>query len=101
MKHARNTDPETSHEAAAAITPADRSELQRAIIALLATPRTDEELVNAYRTYVQLGDYPARTPQRIRTARAEITEPDGPVRDTGERRKSETGHAMTVWQVKK
>lgn len=65
---ARPTDPETSHEAAAAV--ANASQVQRAVLEILASvgPVTDEQIIRRYRT---LFGWDA-TDQSIRSRRAEL-----------------------------
>ncbi|MEO5920462.1 MAG: hypothetical protein ABIQ01_04890 [Pseudolysinimonas sp.] len=67
----RSNDPDTSWRAASNITRADNETLKDAIYRILLTrgPMTDDALAEAY-----LDDQsnPPRTPQRIRTARAEM-----------------------------
>ena len=69
-RRVRSTDPDTSWEAAASITPAALSDLQKWVLATLtAKAMTDGELVDAS---LHAGRY--ATPQRIRTARKELTD---------------------------
>lgn len=66
-----------------------------AVFALLrARPSTDDELVLAY----QDAGYPPRTPQRIRSTRAELVK-SGHVHQVG-RRASALGNPATVWGVR-
>lgn len=74
-RHVRKTDPGTSREAAAGIDEGETlggiSALQRHILTILRNngPLTDEGI---YELYCALG-YPRRSPQRVRTARSEMT----------------------------
>ena len=64
---ARQTDPETSHEAAASIKPASITEMKERILEALREPRTDQELI----AYFSEWEYPG-TPSGIRSRRSEL-----------------------------
>lgn len=90
----RTRDPRTSWDVA----PIDDDELtalKRAILALLAErPRTDSALIIGYAA----AGHPFRTPQRIRTARAELVR-KARVRDSGRDAPSPYGNRSTVWEI--
>lgn len=93
---ARNTDPLTSHEAAASVTTIRKS--QEFVLGLLRArgPSTDEELWNFY---VPRRPDPVRiSPSGMRTRRSELVK-RGLVKDTGERRTMSTGRRAIVWGI--
>jgi hypothetical protein len=89
----RSDDPTTSWHVAR-IDDRALSALQATILDLLEWPRTDDELIDAYLA----GGHPPRTPNRIRTARAELVSL-ALVRDTGKTAPSRYGNPSTVWTV--
>lgn len=94
--HARNTDPDTSHAAAASVTRDTRTETQRALVRLLRRygPMTDAELAERY--YLATKGQPACSPSGLRTRRSELVR-DGFVVDTGKRRTLNSGRKAIVW----
>lgn len=87
---ARNTDPQTSHDAAASV--AGQTETQRHLLELLAgEPATDMDLMERWHA-----EWGPATPSGLRTRRSELTEA-GLVIDTGERRPSPSGRLCVVW----
>ena len=87
---ARNTDPQTSHDAAASVT--GQTETQRHLLELLANePATDMDLIERWHP-----EWGPATPSGLRTRRSELTEA-GLVIDTGERRPSPSGRLCVVW----
>lgn len=91
MARARNTDPSTSHEAAASVK--DITKTQEFILQALVRPRTDIDLVEAYNN---LKLAPRASESGIRSRRAELVRA-GMIVDTGERRKLESGRKAIVW----
>jgi hypothetical protein len=91
MAHARNTDPITSHEAAASVN--DITKTQEFILKALVRPRTDIDLVEAYRN---LKLAPRASESGIRSRRAELVRA-GLIMDTGERVKLASGRNAIVW----
>lgn len=89
MPAARRTDPVTSYEAAK-IDPADLDMLRQKILRTFnrrpKTGWTDTELVEQIRY---------RTPQRVRTARSDLTKL-GLIRDTDDTRLTPSGYRATV-----
>lgn len=86
---ARRTDPDTSHDAAESI-----RNLRASQDAVLATfwrfgPMTDQELVDRYAG-------PPQSTSGLRTRRHELVD-RGLIRDSGERRKLESGRLAIVW----
>jgi len=94
MAHARTTDPETSHDAAASI----RSERIRASqVAVLDTfrqhgPLTQEELVTRY------ARAPMQSDSGLRTRASELVAL-GKLVDTGKRRKLKSGRKAIIWRA--
>jgi hypothetical protein len=69
--HARSTDPHTSHEAAATVK--NITMTQTYILGILATPMTDEHLVNTYKDLARLDPVmPWASESGIRSRRAEL-----------------------------
>lgn len=96
----RRPDPTTSHEAADTN---DTAESRRNVLRLLiiAGPLADHELVDMYEVMVARhgsGQWKQFTPQRLRTARAELTE-TGAVEFTGIYRLTPTNRRAQVWAV--
>lgn len=93
--HARRTDPQTSHDAAASVKKI--SETKKKILLLLrkAGPMTDEELVNMWRVY-QLGKI---SESCIRSRRADLVKMNM-VEYTGEKRVISTGRDAQIWRAK-
>jgi hypothetical protein len=90
MAHARNTDPETSHEAAHAVT--NTTQLQQHILNVLTRAMTDTELLSAVEV-----TYPHQvSASGVRTRRSELAA-QGLVKDTGERKKLPSGRRAIVW----
>ena len=88
----RDRDPATSWHVAPILWD-DLSELQSVILWLLLTPATGDELVSRYAA----AKHPSRTPQRIRTARAQLVA-EGLVRAAPEPGRSALGNRATLWQ---
>lgn len=87
---ARNTDPGTSHAAAASVEQIRES--QRRVYDLLASPKCDEEIIATARDAgVQMTD------SGIRTRRSELVD-KGLVRDSGKRRKTAANRLTIVWE---
>jgi hypothetical protein len=93
--HARWTDPETSHDAAASLDPITLTSIQAKVLDVLQTrgPRPDVELVILYHArYGSAGE------STIRTRRRELVDL-GLVRDTGERVVLQSGRHAIVWEA--
>ena len=87
---ARNTDPQTSHDAAESVT--GITETQRHLLELInAEAGTDLELMQRWPD-----EWGPATSSGLRTRRCELTEA-GNVIDTGERRPSPSGRLCVVW----
>lgn len=98
--HARTTDPQTSHMAAASV--GKVQELQDRLVDMFgAGPMTDLHLV---RVYNLLSDttpsYPPATPQNLRSRRAELVK-QGKVHDTKQREIGPSGRKFVVWGLTK
>lgn len=92
---ARNTDPQTSHDAAASVK--DISLTKHYIMKCLVRARTDVELVEAYN---QLKNAPKASESGIRSRRAELVR-EGYVVPTGLEVKLPSGRYAKVWQTNK
>lgn len=94
MARARNTDPVTSHEAAESVD--DVTATQEFILRVLQKkPRTDSELIEAYRNYKTA---PRASESGIRSRRAELVA-KGLVADTDRRDVLPSGRRSIVWGV--
>lgn len=93
MPHARTTDPQTSHEAAESVK--NLTETQEYILKALVRPRTDVDLLDAYRN---LKFAPIASESGIRSRRAELVAA-GLIVDSGERRKTPSGRNAIVWKL--
>lgn len=98
--HARNTDPETSHEAAASLTSEKIRASQRDVLNLLtaAGPLTDEALVALYERFADQGQLVRQSPSGIRTRRKEL-ERRGEVVATTVRAVLASGRRAIVWRA--
>lgn len=93
MPNARRTDPQTSHDAAATVE--NVTITQRFVLQALTKPRTDPELIEAYR---QLKKAPPASESGIRTRRAELVD-KGLVLDSGARTLTPFGRKAIVWSA--
>lgn len=93
MPAARHTDPQTSHDAAESVD--NLTATKQAILRVLARPRTDVDLVEAYMNY---RNAPRASESGIRSRRAELVAA-GLVIDSGQRVKLASGRNAIVWQV--
>lgn len=95
--HARNTDPETSHAAAASVR--DLYGVKQGIADILNwRALTDEQLVTAYQNAQVEFEYPEATPQSIRSRRAEMVR-DGFVEWSGDKEQLKSGRWARVWKL--
>ena len=97
VPRARNTDPETSHEAAASVKHVRDS--QRAVLAVLRATEglTDIEIAQRY---IRLSkNLPKQSPSGLRTRRKELVE-RGLVEDSGDKRKLPSGRNAIVWRAR-
>jgi hypothetical protein len=100
MLFARNTDPETSHEAAGSIEDEAVTKTQLAIMAILRyRPMTDQELVVVYRDLVEFGDAPQASESGIRSRRSQLVKA-GKVEPVGET-KTLANRRTIVWGLTK
>lgn len=100
MPHARLTDPVTSHEAAARVSPENLTQTQEIIVKLLDEGMTDEELVNAFAGYCHLqGISNISSPSGIRSRRNELYRA-GKVEAIAYG-KAKSGRRSIVWQTVK
>ena len=93
MAQARNTDPQTSHEAARSVQ--NITATKEFILKALVRPRTDVDLIEAYRSFKFA---PKASESGIRSRRAELVAA-GLIKDSGERIKLESGRSAIVWQL--
>lgn len=91
MPRARNTDPQTSHAAAESVT--NLTQTQATILRVLKRPRTDTQLIEAYR---KLKRAPLASESGIRSRRAELVE-KGLVADSGDRALTPFNRRSIVW----
>lgn len=92
MPNARTTDPQTSHEAAASVN--NLTATKEAILKALVRPRTDVDLVDAYRN---LKGAPTASESGIRSRRAELVAA-GLIVDSGARTKLPSGRSAIIWK---
>ena len=92
---ARNTDPATSHQAAASVDDLRTSQWYVLEYVKRNGPLTDEELVGGY-TSTSFGAMCMQSPSGIRTRRKELVEKNL-VHDTGERARLASGRKAIVW----
>ncbi len=98
VAHARRTDPETSHAAAASLDTITIRESQREVYALFLQygPMTDEEMVaQAHLNDVQQSE------SGLRTRRSELVKSFDPplICDSEERKKLASGRKAIVWKI--
>lgn len=106
VAHARSTDPDTSHQAAASLGSDRIRRSQAEVLDVLHRhgPCTDTALVTFYDADFAVGvrvgpDLLApQSPSGIRTRRRELTE-IGRVRDTGAKVRLDSGRWAIVWEV--
>jgi hypothetical protein len=101
MPRARNTDPKTSHEAAASVKNLTRT--QEYIMLLFKAKcelMTDEQLVAWYRWAEANMLAPTASESGIRSRRAELVR-EGYLFDSGSREKLKSGRNAIVWGVAK
>ena len=91
---ARNSDPDTSWQAANSIT--DINDRQQQVLAVLISfgPLTDHDLQVAY----QNSGRPPQSPSGLRTRRAELVD-RGLVVDTGKRKTLPSGRSAILWDI--
>jgi len=95
--HARATDPETSHDAAASLSPKRLRDSQREVFDLFVMygSMTDPMLQRA-----AVIEKVEQSPSGLRTRRKELVDA-GLVEDTGRRQKTKSGRKATVWDLAK
>jgi hypothetical protein len=97
MPRARNTDPQTSHEAAASVR--NLTETQAVILDLFefkTSLMTDNKLIGWYQWAVANLDAPEASESGIRSRRAELVRA-GELEDSGNREKLKSGRYAIVW----
>jgi len=103
LPKARNTDPETSHEAAASISEDKLRASQLAVLQLFKNDRsgfTDYELVRIYFDTARQwpSSFPHQSESGIRTRRKELVDM-GKIVDSGERAKLPSGRKAVIWTL--
>lgn len=94
MSRARATDPQTSHDAGDSVK--DITETQAFILRVLRKkPRTDSQLIEAYRNYKYA---PMASESGIRSRRSELVR-SGEVADTGIKMVLPSGRNSIVWGI--
>jgi hypothetical protein len=91
MPKARKTDPQTSHDAADSVR--NLTDTQLYILQVLSRPRTDVQLIEAYR---KLKRAPNASESGIRSRRSELVRA-GKVVDSGVKMVLPSGRMATVW----
>lgn len=91
---ARSTDPWTSHEAEASVK--DVPEKAQYLLKALKKPRTDEQMIEAYRAYRKA---PWASESGLRTLRVKLYRA-GLIVDTGKVLKTQSNRKAIVWQAK-
>lgn len=92
MPSTRYTDPQTSHDAANSVE--NLTVVKQHILKILKRPRTDVELLEAYRN---LKTAPRASDSGLRTRRSELVDL-GLVIDSGMRKQLESGRFAVVWE---
>lgn len=98
--HARRTDPDTSHAAAASIS-SDKIRLsQEAVrtVVRLIEPCCDLEIADYYRRMASARKWPPQSDSGLRTRRSELVE-KGIVVDSGKRRRLPSGRQSILWRL--
>lgn len=99
MARARNTDPTTSHEAAASVSLTNTEIIRQVILDMLAVqPATDCFIQDSYRKLREGYGWPRVGESTIRTRRAELVDA-GLVEESGEYERLETGRRAIVWRL--
>lgn len=99
--HARRTDPDTSHAAAASITPDKLTANQNAVMLVFweyESPMTDVDLVARYEKLRKPMGLPVQSESGLRTRRKELVT-RGQLHDTGVRCKLPSGRMAILWDV--
>lgn len=96
MPHAKTTDPETSHAAAASVK--NITQTQQAILSIFDRfgSMVDDRLVELYNLKVVGGTAPRASLSGIKTRRKELVV-RGLIQDSGDRRVLESGRRAIVW----
>lgn len=98
MAHARNTDPETSHQAAKSVSVASVTDTQKAILKLLKLrAMNDEQIFDAFFQGAENGRWKHASMSGVRSRRSEL-ERLGLVKDVG-LTKTRFGRAAIVWGI--
>ena len=98
IAHARHTDPQTSHQAAASVTRI--TDTRQAILDAyrLRGPMPDFDLEEYYGQVWQMHRWPRQSPSGIRSRRAELTDL-GLIIDSGRRTVTPSGRPCIVWTL--
>jgi hypothetical protein len=105
LPKARNTDPDTSHEAAASISEDKIRKSQKAVLQLFKDDPsgfTDYEMVHVYNELMMMPTqyhlYPLQSESGLRTRRKELVE-KGLVKDSGRKAKLPSGRKGIIWEL--
>lgn len=95
---ARNTDPETSHEAAASVS--QITETHERILRIFSDcyELTDEHLATEWLTYGTHLGWPPISPSGLRSRRAELVA-RGKLRDSGRRSITRSNRSTIIWEI--
>jgi len=100
--HARRTDPDTSHAAAASITEDQLRDSQQAVLALFRlfdeSGGTDQKAARHYELRRKRAGWPSQSASGLRTRRKELVDA-GFLGDSGQRETLESGRKSIVWRV--
>ena len=97
---ARNTDPDTSHEAARTVRRRLCEQVRAGVVRLLEKygPMTDEDIAEWWTDPGFADVFPVVSSSGLRTRRAELVT-EGRVVETGERRRLTSGRRAIVWGI--
>lgn len=100
--HARRTDPDTSHAAAASITEDQLRASQAAVLELFRAfddvGATDQKVARHYEARRKRAGWPSQSASGLRTRRKELVDA-GFLEDSGYRETLESGRKSIVWRV--
>lgn len=98
----RNSDPETSQQAAKSIAKENLSASRQAILGLFQKygPMIDEDVAARYSILAGEGSAPFLSPSGLRSRRSELCQA-GYLEDSGGRGKTQSGRASIIWKLVK
>jgi hypothetical protein len=98
IAHARSSDPETSHVAAAGVKVSENQTAVLFLLRILGDPVLDEELIVAYAKRQKALKLPEQSESGIRSRRAELAK--GGYLVEGEKKRMTTGGVGRTWMLK-